>query len=276
MAYKSKEKLLELGTGKFSYCTVDPKKGTPCKKHFHAEQIALKGKEAERLRKLGKELIEMSGENYPVELTPEEVYETLGMKQPKTKTTEEANAWMEENIVEVINTNPVIVNDIWLTPDSSKGIKCKECGNDIQLVKLKNGLTTWHHPDHAELDTIGNVYFTDSSSPYSINHVSSSPEDWTEEDVELIKSNAEIGSDLGYMWQGPHILGFARVDAEGQSSQEYKASNHAISPADHCGKCGQQNTIVVKKQNGGIFRRFTYRETEECSNCGSSRVTNQY
>lgn len=279
MAYKSKEKLLEIGTGNFSYCTIDPKTGVSCSKHFHAEKQSLNKKEAERLRKLGEELIEMSEEKIArPELSPKDVYKTLGMNSPKTVSPEDANAWMEANIVEVVSTDPIKDEDgKWLTPDSSEGIRCKECGSNIQLVKLSNGLTTWHHPDHAELDTVGTVYFNkDTSTPYSINHISSNPEEWTEENVEMVKANAAIGSSLGYTWHGPHILTFGKVDGEGQSVEEYKNSNHITAPAKHCYNCGSQKGTTVKKENGGMFKKFTYRETETCVNCGDSKIVSQY
>lgn len=279
MAYKSKEKLLEIGTGNFSYCTIDPKTGVSCSKHFHAEKQNLNKKEAERLRKLGEELIEMSEDKtVSLELSPEEVYKTLGMKKPKTVSHEDANAWMEANIVEILTNENIKTEDgKWLTPDNAEDIECKECGNKIQLVKLANGLTTWHHPNHAELDTISRVSFhPENNAPYSINHVSSNPDGWSEEDVEMVKANAAIGSSLGYTWQGPQILSFGKVGSEGQSVEDYKNSNHMTIPAPHCYNCGSQKGTTVKKENGGMFKKFTYRETETCINCGNIRVLSQY
>ena len=284
MAYKSKEKLLELGTGKFSYCTVDPKKGTPCKKHFHAEQIALKGKEAERLRELGEELISIAdsatGQEELTSVGPEDIYTVLGMPQVYPVPQEEANKFLDDQ-TELVETGIVDKTDFgkWLAPNPEFGNPKCDCGRPLEIRALKDGRRVWHHVDHAELDSYTGFYDEEDRHNF-YNTLAYDPNYWSEEDIAMVELNAGVGSRY---WDQTEFA-FAPISdevyydgkEEGHSwkwvpdteARRYGA-NHPTVPAKNCLHCGSQNLESKTLRSGFLNLAKDTTPTLVCNNCGA-------
>jgi hypothetical protein len=253
-----------------------------CPEHKHLSEkipsLKLTKEEKQRIASLEAEAASIAEKGFGNDtwLYPEQVYKVLGMKKPKKVTPEDANRIMSENIAKVLPIPAPEISEYGSyqspIPSAENTLKCDECGNDLQLVVLKNGIKTYHHKDHAELDVISPVSSKGYSEGYG--NISANAEEWTEKDIELVKANAEIGNDLGYSWLGPDLLTFGAVGSS-DSNEPTKERNHLGTPAKHCLKCGSQLTLTVEAKRGGLFKSFNYQEKEKCSNCKHERVIRQ-
>lgn len=289
---RSKVKYPELNAqgfpnGKYTYCSVEPK---TCKKHAHTNSDALeklneakvraseilKEREAleEKINKTNEELEDMWGNSFG----SDDIYARLGLPEPTPVTVEEANAFMEDNIKKVLPLPEAKSEEGYFrAPVGENGlVKCNDCNGDIQLVELKNGIKTWHHPNHAELDVIGDV--TVNPEFITNSHVIHADPEWIDEnDIERIKLNAALGLDLGYTWRGPETMIFGPIGGEGRPYEEWAKSNHTTEPKPWCGSCGSQ--AGYKQTSSSRIRNWFNKvdssnyKNEVCINCGKDRFS---
>jgi rRNA maturation endonuclease Nob1 len=203
----------------------------------------LNKREADRIRKIGEDLIQSVDELRPVFFDGEDIADFLGMKVIEGISVQDANNARDAATVKVaIGYEKDPYAEEYTHPDPKFGNALCECGEKLEVRTFKNGVESWAHVGRADLDLYAP---NDNSISRARDIIPVAADELTKDDLELVKLHLSIGA--SYLPVSTDTIGAAEADhAKNFNGTPKNQIRHEAELKFVCSGCGSQNVKLGK------------------------------